>query len=85
MENDSLNGPPRKSRTGLVLLLTGILLIGVYVAWNLYRPQVIITRCDDVAGKSVESINRRYLEGDQNRKKYDEIFEECLTDFGYYE
>ena len=86
LEDDILKPKPSaKKRSGIIFILLALLLIGVWVAWNLYRPQLLISRCTDVAEKSQESINRRYLEGDQNRKGYNQLFEECLESFGYYD
>lgn len=63
----------------VVFLVTAISMFWYF--WKFYRPKIAISKCSDAAYGSSSSYERNNLSTD-NFVTYEELLDQCLTDFG---
>jgi len=73
-----------KSKIYLVVFIVtaSILAWGV---WNNYRPQMVYASCADIAEKTSNLRSRKDFLKTDTSKDFEEVFNECLSDAGYFE
>lgn len=65
------------------LLFTMFALSIALLFWNQYRPRIILDKCSEVSSQASQSYLRNSLPDDKDIKPYDQLVNECLSDFGY--